>query len=60
MAGVQVAAEEVEVVLEGLAEGRVPVGRAAGQDRGLPVGRGNQPEEGREPENKCRSNTKSR
>jgi len=52
---VQAAAEEVEVVLEGPAEGRVP----AGQGRGLPGGRGNRPEEARKPENKC-SSSKSR
>ena len=48
------AAEEVEVVLEGPVEGRVPVGRAVdqglpgvravGQDRGLPGDQGNRRE----------------
>ena len=49
-AEVQAAAEEVEAVLE----------EPAGQDRGLPGGRGNRPEEGRKPGNKCSSNSKSR
>jgi hypothetical protein len=36
----QAAAEEVEVVLEGPAEGRVPAGREAGQGAGPSSGQG--------------------